>query len=113
MAFEARPKLDAFVYDIGAEVRGPRIQVGVVALRPFGGVGVGARTYNYRSLDIDATHNLSGFVSAGGDLGVKRLQLRLEVRDYVTGFKPLGGVGTSDTRNDMLILAGVRLVARG
>lgn len=112
VALEGRPKLHAFFYDLGAEWRAPRIELGGVALRTFGAVGVGARTYDYRSRNADATHNLAGFVSAGGELGVGRVRLRLELRDYVTGFKPLGGAGSSETRNDMVLLAGLRLAAR-
>jgi hypothetical protein len=41
--------------------------------------------------------------------GIGRLGLRVEVRDYVTGFKPLIGNGQSQARNDMVITAAVRI----
>jgi hypothetical protein len=44
----------------------------------------------------------------GGELGVGRVGVRLEVRDYVTGFKPLAGIGTSATRNDVMMMLGFR-----
>ena len=75
---------------------------------PFVGAGAGARSYNYRNLDVDATHNVAAYGAAGGELGVGRVGLRLEVRDYVTGFKPLAGRGASDTRNGVVIMVGVR-----
>ena len=68
----------------------------------------GARSYNYRSLHVDARHD----VSAGGEIGLGRVGLRLEVRDYVSGFKPLDGGGTAATRNDVVVLAGLRFGTR-
>jgi hypothetical protein len=107
------PKLDLFTYDLGAEVRAPRWSASdAVTFMPFVGVGAGARSYNYRSLDVDATHNVAAYGAVGGELGVRRVRLRLEARDYVTGFKPLGGAGTADTRNDVVVMAGLRFVRR-
>ena len=102
------PKLDVFTYDLGAEARGPELFTGrAVTLSPFVGAGAGARSYNYRKLDVDATHNVAAYGAVGGELGMGRFGLRLEVRDYVAGFKPLSGVGTASTRNDVVIMAGV------
>lgn len=107
------PKLDVFTYDIGAEARAPQMNASEsVSFTPFAGIGGGARSYNYRKLDVDATHNLAGYASAGGELGMGRVHLRLEVRDYVAGFKPLNGLGASTTRNDVVALIGLRFVAR-
>ncbi len=103
------PKLDVFTYDLGVEVRGnePGAER-AVSFSPFAGVGAGARSYNYRSLTVDATNNVSAYAAAGGELGMGRVGLRLEVRDYATGFKPLTGIGSSSTRNDVVVMAGVR-----
>jgi hypothetical protein len=112
------PKLDVFTYDLGAELRARRWRSGdAVAFTPFAGVGAGGRSYDYRSLDVEATHNVAAYGAVGGELGVRRVRLRLEARDYVTGFKPLGGAGTADTRgaaarNDVVVMAGLRLVRR-
>jgi hypothetical protein len=38
--------------------------------------------------------------------------LRIEARDYVTGYKPLIGSGTADTRNDVVVMAGLRIATR-
>jgi hypothetical protein len=108
------PKLDVFTYDIGAEARAPQMNASEsVSFTPFAGIGAGARSYNYRKLDVDATHNLAAYASAGGELGMGRVHLRLEMRDYVAGFKPLNGLGTSATRNDVVALIGVRFATRG
>jgi hypothetical protein len=107
------PKLDVFTYDIGAELRGPRLNDGnAVTFTPFAGAGAGGRSYNYRKLDVDATHNLAGYGSVGGEIGVRRVRIRLEARDYVAGFKPLTGTGTSRTGNDVVIMAGLSFVSR-
>jgi hypothetical protein len=103
------PKLDVFTYDLGVEARPAQWFAGhAVTFSPFAGLGAGARSYNYRKLDVNATNNLAGFGSVGGELGIGRLGLRLEVRDYATGFKPLAAAGKSDTRNDVVMMAAVR-----
>jgi hypothetical protein len=103
------PKLDVFTYDVGAEARASEWFAGRrVTFSPFIGAGAGARSYNYRKLDLDATHNLAGYGAVGGELGMGRVGLRLEVRDYVAGFKPLAGAGRADTRNDVVMMVGVR-----
>lgn len=107
------PKLDVFTYDVGAEMRGHRLLADkVVSFTPFAGAGAGGRSYNYRKLDVDATHNLAAYGSAGAEVGIRRLQVRLEARDYVSGFKPLAGVGSTRTGNDVVVMAGLRLVSR-
>lgn len=107
------PKLDVFSYDVGAELRGPRQgDGGTVTLTPFAGVGAGGRSYNYRKLDVDATHNLAAYASAGADLGIRRVHVRLEARDYVSGFKPLSGQGASRTGNDVVVMVGLRILSR-
>ena len=113
LATTGAPKLDVFTYDIGGELRAPRwIASETMSFTPIAGIGAGGRSYNYRKLDVDATHNLAAYASAGGEVGVRRLRLRLEARDYVAGFKPLAGAGTSRTGNDVVVMVGLRLVAR-
>jgi hypothetical protein len=108
------PKLDVFTFDVGAEARAPRlIAREAMSLTPFVGVGAGSRSYNYRGLDVDATHNVAGYGAVGGELGKGRVHVRLEVRDYVSRFKPLSGAGASATRNDVVALVGLRLTKRG
>ena len=101
------PKLDVFTYDVGAEARAPRLG-GALWFSPFAGIGAGARSYNYRNLHVDATHNPAAYASVGGEVGKGRLSLRIEARDYVTGFKPLDGRAGTDTRNDVVVMAGLR-----
>jgi hypothetical protein len=103
------PKLDVFTSDLGVEARGGQwFAERAVTFSPFVGLGAGMRSYNYRKLDVDATNNLAGYGAIGGELGIKRVGLRLEVRDYATGFKPLVGAGQSDARNDVVVMVGLR-----
>lgn len=112
LATADEPKLDVFTYDLGAEFRTPRLPAGRLTVGAFAGLGAGARSYNHRSLDVDATHNVAAYASVGSEIGMGRVRLRLEARDYVAGFKPLMGEDASATRNDVALLAGLRLVRR-
>lgn len=103
------PKLDVFTYDLGVELRASEMGARRhVSFRPFAGAGVGARSYNYRSLAADATHDPGAYVAAGGEVGIRGVRVRLEVRDYVTGFTLLDGRGRTNTRNDVVVMAGLR-----
>jgi hypothetical protein len=107
------PKLDVFTSDIGVETCFDEwFNAGSAAFKSFAGVGAGARSYNYRKLDVDATNNLAGYVAAGGELGIRRIALRIEARDYATGFKPLIGGGRSEARNDIVIMGAIRFNRR-
>jgi hypothetical protein len=113
VATDGAPKLDVFTYDVGLEARAPRwLDGNGMAFTPFAGAGIGGRSYNYRKLDIDATHNAGGYLSAGGELRIRRVGVRLEARDYVTGFKPLDGAGSGRTGNDVVVMGGLRLFLR-
>jgi hypothetical protein len=113
IATSGEPRLDLFTYDVGTELRANTFALSKSStVRPFAGVGAGGRTYNYRSLDVDATHNVAAYGSVGSELGVKRVHTRIEVRDYVTRFKPLTGAGASDTRNDVSVLIGIAVSSR-
>lgn len=104
------PKLDVFTSDLGVEARGNQwFADRAVTFSPFVGVGAGARSYNYRKLDVAATHNLAGYGAVGGEIGVRRVGVRLEMRDYATGFRPLVGAGRSDLRNDVVVMVGLRI----
>jgi hypothetical protein len=103
------PKLDVFSYDVGTEIGPARPQAGRrLTFRPFVAAGAGGRSYNYRDLRIDATHDLTGYAGVGGEIGIRRVHLRLEARDYVGAFTPLDGEGQATTRNEVVVLAGVR-----
>lgn len=111
---EGDPKLSVFTYDVGVEARAPHsLSRDAGTLTPFVGVGAGGRSYDHRGRDVDATHGLAGYAAAGAELGLGRMRLRLEARDYVRGFRPLVGGGEAVARNDVMIMAGLRLTRRG
>lgn len=105
-------RLDMFTYDVGAEFRIPRrVGDGRVNFKPFTGIGVGARSYNYRHIDAATTHNLAAYASAGGEVALSKVRVRLEVRDYMTWMNPAGALD-SVRRNDVAFMAGLRLGVR-
>jgi hypothetical protein len=108
------PRLDVFTSDVGVELRTREwFADAPVSFTSFAGLGGGARTYNYRKLDVAATNNVAGYASVGGQLNAGRIGLRLEARDYATGFKPLVGGGRSSARNDVVVMAALSVDLRG
>jgi hypothetical protein len=72
-------KLDAFSYDLGVEARPDQWALG-------------------------NSFSLSPFVGVGGDLGIHRVHIRLEVRDYLSG---ASSQRASGTRNDVIAMLGL------
>jgi hypothetical protein len=105
------PKVDVFTYDLGAEARS-RQWGRPLTLSAFAGAGAGGRSYNHRDLEVDATRHISAYLAAGGEIGIRRVHLRAELRDYVGGFTPLAGGGRRHTRNDVVLMAGLRISRR-
>jgi len=114
LAVAGEPKLDVFICDVGAEARGSQMSLGGAwKVAPFIGIGGGARSYNIPKLSLDPTYNLAAYGSVGGEFAIHRVHLRLEVRNYVSSFKPLEGSGNAATRNDVVIMLGLRFVKKG
>jgi hypothetical protein len=108
---ETGSKVDVFVYDLGAEIHTPTV-VRRLTFSSFAGAGGGGRSYSHRDGGIDASHQGSLYASAGGEIGFRRVQLRAEVRDYVSRFTPFDGDGGSSMRNDIAVMLGLRLGKR-
>jgi len=98
-------KIDAFQYDVGLELR-PSF-ASLAGTTPFLGAGVGGRTYSYRDLNVDSKTNFDGYGALGFDAPAGPIGLRIEARDYVSRFQPLIGGGSTKTRNDVALFAGV------
>ena len=107
------PKVDLFTYDLGGEFRGRVLYVGRgTSFRPFVGVGVGAQTYSYRNINVDATSFPSAHLSAGGEFGYRNVRLRLEARDYISDSTPLDRFRSSHVANNVAVMFGLRFVQR-
>jgi len=107
------PRLDVFTSDLGLEVRSDeRFSGRGASFTAFAGAGGGVRSFNHRRLDEDATHHLAGYGAVGGELTRGRVGLRLEVRDYIAGFRPIVRGDGLKVRNDLAITAALRIGRR-
>lgn len=106
-------KLSVFSYDLGAEWRASVWPTSAgTHVMPFAGAGVGGRSYDHRGVASEATHGLASYAAVGAEIGVRRLRLRLEARDYVSAFRAAGTTGSATSRNDLMLLAGLRFTRR-
>lgn len=106
----ADQKLDLGSFDLGLEARPVQwVIANGMTLSPFFGVGAGARGYNTRSSDVDTRYRMAAYAGAGGDLGIRRVHVRLEVRDYVSGSS---GQGTGGSRNDAVAMLGLYIIGQ-
>ena len=106
-------KLDIFSADLGIEATASTQRISnTFSFTPLVGLGSGVRYYNHRHLAVDETTTLGGYVAAGGELGIGRVGVRLEVRDYLTNFTPLIAGGRSTVRNEVMLLGALRIKRR-
>jgi hypothetical protein len=102
--------LDLFQYDLGVQGQAPILLVPGWTLKPFVGVGVGGRTYDYRNVSTGSQTDFAGYVSAGAGLEYRAVELRVTARDYLTAFDGLGAYEVSSTaRNDLSLFGSVGL----
>ena len=93
--------VNLFTYDVGAEVGLVRSLGSDWLLKPFGGLGIGMRSYSFKGAGLSDETCGSGYVAMGSELQLRKLALRLEGRDNVFCYRsPLAGVA-SKTRNDV------------
>ena len=93
-------------YDVGAEVNAIRELGNQWLWRPFAGLGVGGRTYDYRAANVGSNSCAAGYASAGSELQRNVMALRLEGRNYVNCFEsPFDG--KKSTRNDLSLSFGL------
>jgi hypothetical protein len=104
--------VDLFQYDLALEGRLPDLAPSPRwSARPYGALGVGGRTYNYRDVrGVDAETNFLGFGAVGLDVAppTRNVGVRFEVRDNISAFKGLRGErGGRTARNDVQFTAGL------
>jgi hypothetical protein len=105
-------KLNLFQYDVGVEGRLNNLTPNAaIATRPYAGVGLGGRTYDYRNLSgTSAETNFLGYGTVGVQLAPVSgpIGLRVEVRNNVSAFRGLQGeLPDRNARHDMQFITGL------
>jgi hypothetical protein len=87
-------------YDVGAELNLMNQMSEAWLFRPFAGLGVGGRTYDYKAVGIGAKTCTAGYGALGTEFQSGAIAVRFEARDYVSCFEsPI--TGRKQTRNDL------------
>jgi len=103
-------EVNVYQYDIGAEAGIDKQLTSSLTIRPFLGLGMGGRAYDYDDRNTESQYNVAGYGSGGAELMMGRFGWRFEVRDYVSGYKGLNGeLDSRQTRNDLSFSAGLTL----
>jgi hypothetical protein len=106
-----RQRINLMNYDAGIEARvaPPPVSAGWT-FSPFIGLGAGARTYDYKDLDMASKTYGAAYGALGAEVGYDMLGVRFEARDYVSRFRPLSASsGSWDYRNDLTLSVGLNL----
>jgi hypothetical protein len=102
----ANDNVNMFIYDVGLEFNVVEPMAGKWELKPFLGIGAGARTYAYRGALPDKTC-ASAYAAIGTEFQLAPWAVRLELRNNVFEYRsPLAGVG-NETRNDIGVALGL------
>ena len=104
-------RTNVWQYDAGVELN-PFPQIGSTwELRPFLGVGLGARTNDYKATTLKTTTCLAGYGAVGTELQRGIVAFRVEGRDYLSCQEsPFNGI--KKTRNDIRLNFGIALHLR-
>ena len=96
-----------FAYDLGAELGFVRPMGEGWQLKPFVGLGAGARTYAYKADALADRTCTAGYGALGSEFQHDRFALRLEARENVFCYRaPIAG-SKSVTRNDLGLAFGL------
>ena len=105
MSAISKERTNVIHYDIGAEANLLYELANSWLVKPFGGLGVGARSYDYGVDAIGTKMCTSGYGGIGSELQRSVIALRVEARQYVSCFEsPVTGV--KKTRTDGLYAIG-------
>jgi outer membrane protein with beta-barrel domain len=100
--------VNVFTYDIGAEAGIDKQLTAAIKIRPFLGVGMGGRAYDYDDRESESQYDVAGYGAGGAQLMMGRFGWRVEVRNYLSGFKGLSGeLDSRQARNDLSISSGM------
>lgn len=92
---------------MGAEAGFDKQLTAAMKVRPFLGLGMGGRAYDYDDRESPSEYNVAGYGAGGAELMMGRFGWRVEVRNYIAGFKGLSGELESRARNDLSISSGM------
>lgn len=102
----AEDNANIFQYDAGLELSVQRA-MGTWLVRPFFGLGAGARTYAYQSELLANKTCAAGYAAVGSEFNLGAAALRLEARDNLFCYRsPIEGED-SHTRNDLGLSLGM------
>lgn len=90
----------------GVELRPFAIARGDIVLRPFAGLGLGARSYYYSRDSINIT-SFAGYASLGVAYQYAATGVRIAASDHVSGYKPIAGRSQGSTRHEVIVTIGV------
>ena len=91
-------------YDVGGEFNA-YYDTDLFVVRPFFGLGVGGRTYDYAASGQESRTCTTGYGALGAELQVGSVAVRTEGRDYINCFQsPISG--RKSTRNDVMLTLG-------
>jgi hypothetical protein len=106
----ADARTNIYQFDAGLEVGGVHSGEQYTAFAPFVGLGAGARTYSLSHPASTSETDPAGYASIGAATRAGPVGLRLELRDYLSRFRTIGGVTTgSSTRNDLMAALGLTM----
>lgn len=98
--------LDNYQYDVGVEFNLVEAIGKDWNLKPFVGMGAGARTYTYAADDIPTRTGVSGYVSVGTEFQLRLIALRLETREFRYRYT-YPDQASSRSRKDVSLSAGI------
>jgi len=86
-----------YQYDLGVRAQKPFDLGTHLVMRPFVGVGLGARSYTFKNAGPADETFLAGYGTAGVSFEYRRIALALGARAYLSAFS------SSDSRNDIAV----------
>lgn len=105
--FVAQDNVNIFQYTVGAELGFVEPLAGRWELRPFIGMGLGARTFAFQGIGLADKTCFAGYGAMGAEFQLARTALRLEGRQNVFCYRsPIAGV-PSKTRTDLGLSLGI------
>lgn len=99
--------LSVYAFDVGAELGLVRALSDGWELKPFLGLGAGARQYDYKDNRFQTQSWGAGYLSVGTEFQLNVIALRMEARENFFGYRSPLANATPTTRNDATVLFGL------